>query len=283
MRTYSWSIAGKMKRMIPAGKPAFFTPFVPKYVRSYLRRSFHTVHLLGEPPQFEDDGRTPLLVCLNHSSWWDVLMAFYIEKEFFGWDLYGVMDERQLQRYRLFTNLGMIGVDRTSLAGAREFLDYTETLLRGQRRALWLTPQGAMLSNRERPIVFQPGLAHLAQRLGNFHIARVALHYEFWDDKQPEAFVSISPVEHVTIGADFRRREFLHTQERRLETELETLLTAVRKRDPSQFASLLHGASGVSPTYDILRALAARLRGRRFSSEHSAIITPEWKRRRGRK
>jgi len=267
--------------MISAGKPAFYMPYVVNYVRRYLRRSFHTVHLLGGAPSFTDDGRTPLVVCLNHSSWWDVLLAFYVGKELFGWEQYGVMDERQLLRYRLFSNLGMIGVDRTSLTGAREFLDYTQKLLDGQRRALWLTPQGAMLSNDVRPIVFQPGLAHLAQRLGTFHIARVALHFEYWDDKQPEAFVSISPVEHVLVGSDFNRRDFLHSQERQLESELDTLLTTVRHRDPSAFVPLLQGASGISPTYDLLRSLSARLRGRSFSSEHSAITTPKWKK--GRK
>lgn len=265
--------------MIPAGKPAFFLPYVSQYVHRYLRRSFHAVHLLGEPPAFVDDGETPLLVCLNHSSWWDVLLAFYLDKECFRWEQYGVMDERQLLRYRFFTHLGMIGVDRTCLRGAREFLDYTEKLLCGQRRALWLTPQGAMLSNHERPITFQPGLAHLAQRLRRFHLARVALHYEFWDDKQPEAFVSISPVESVAIGADFSRRDFLHTQERRLEVELDTLLAAARRRDPSAFVPLLRGQSGISPTYDLLRSAAAHLRGRNFTSEHSALTTPKWKKK----
>ena len=269
--------------MIPAGKPTVFTPYVYDYVRRYLRRSFHTVHLLGEPPQFEDDGKTPLLVCLNHSSWWDVLLAFHLEREFFGWERYGVMDERQLRRYRLFTNLGMIGVDRTSLQGAREFLDYTEKLLSGQRRALLLTPQGAMLSNHIRPVSFQPGLAHLAQRLGHFHIARVALHYEFWDDKLPEAFVSVSPIETFTTDAEFSRRDFLHRQERQLEAELDTLLITVRKRDPAALKSLLHGKTGISPTYDFLRALSARLRGQDFASDHSALTTPKWKKGRERK
>lgn len=278
-RTLTTGPRGRIEAMIPAGPPTAFAPFVYDYVGRYLRRSFHTVHLFGEPPQFDDDGRTPLLVCLNHSSWWDVLFAFYFEREFFGWERYGVMDERQLQRYRLFSKLGMIGVDRTSLQGAREFLDYAERLLQGRRRALLLTPQGAMLSNEARPLVFQPGLAHLAQRLGSFHVVRIALHYEFWDDKLPEAFVAVSPIESYTAGSSFSRRDFLHAQERQMEMELDTLLTLVRLRDPAAFTPLLHGKTGISPTYDLLRSLSARLRGRDFSSEHSAVTTPKWKKR----
>lgn len=269
--------------MIPAGKPAFFAPYVLPYVRRYLRRSFHAVYMLGEPPTFLDDGRTPLIVCLNHSSWWDVLLAYYLEKEFFGWELYGVMDERQLMRYRIFNHLGMIGVDRTSLQGAKDFLDYSETLLRGRRRALWLTPQGAMLSNDVRPVVFQPGLAHLAQRLTSFHLARVTLHYEFWDDKLPEAFVSIAPIEYFASNTTISRREFLHTQERLLASEMDSLLSTARRRDPSVFTPLIQGKTGISPTYDLLRGLSARLRGRNFSLDHSALNTPAWKKRPKRK
>jgi hypothetical protein len=125
--------------------------------------------------------------------------------------------------------------------------------------------------------VFQPGLAHLAQRLKRFHIVRVALHYEFWDDKLPEAFVGISPVETITVDSAFNRREFLHTQERRIDSELDTLLAAVQRRNASEFSPLLLGRSGISPTYDLLRSLSARLRGRKFTSEHSAVTTPKWK------
>ncbi len=263
--------------MIPASKPAFYASYVPGYVRRYLARSFHAVHLLGPAPQLEDDGKTPLLVCMNHSSWWDVLLAFYLDERFLKWERYGVMDEEQLRRYRLFNGLGMIGVDRSSLRGAREFVTYAESLLKGQRRALWLTPQGAMLSPYSRPIRFQPGLAHLAERLGCFYMLRVTLHYEFWDDKQPEAFVAFAPIESVQIREGFSRRAFLHEQEAAMESELEALLAAVRQRAPEAFLPLLTGRSEISPAFDLFRALSAKLRGEKYVSDHSSLSTPKWK------
>jgi hypothetical protein len=266
--------------MIPAAKSPFLERYFLLYTRRYLRRSFHAVHLLGDAPRFDDDGHTPLLVYLNHSSWWDVLVGLLIETELFGWEWYTVMDARQLERYKFFSRLGVMGVDRASLSGAKEFLSYAETLLKGKRRALWVTPQGAMLSNYTRPITFQPGLGYLAAGLQNFHLARVTLHYEFWDERLPEAFVSVAPIEHIQIaGQPFDRKAFVHAQERALEAQLDTLLAAVQARDRAAFHPLLRGQVGISPVYDAMRALGARLRGERFTPEHGEVQTPQWKRK----
>ena len=210
------------------------------------------------------------------------MLGIFVQKELFDWEAYTVMDARQLQRYKFLARLGVIGVDRTSLTGAKEFLKYSTALLQGQRRALWLTPQGTMTSNHTRPITFQPGLSHLAAGLDNFYLARVALHYEFWNERLPEAFVSVSPIEHIynvnaSLDSSLNRKGFLHTQEIALQMQMDTLLAAVQARDASAFTRLLQGRVGISPTYDAIRTLGARLRGQTFTPEHSNLVTPQWK------
>lgn len=264
--------------MIPAKKSALIERWFFSYARRYVRRSFHAIHLLGEPPRFAaETPALPWLVCLNHSSWWDVLLGFCIGKELFGGDHYGVMDERQLRRYAFFARLGAIGVDRTSLTGAKEFLRYCETLFRGQPRALWITPQGEFASNYARPVRFQSGIGYLAERLGEFHLTTLAFHYEFWEERLPEAFVSFSPLTRVRVGADFDRKAFVQAQERLMESQLDALLACVQARDASIFRPYLRGSTGISPTYDLMRRLTARLKGERFTAEHGAIVTPQWK------
>jgi len=277
---YSYRRLRYNEAMIPAAKSPFLEKCFRLYTRRYLQRSFHAVHRLGDVPEIASEGRTPLLVCLNHSSWWDVPLGFFAATDLIGWECYGVMDERQLRRYRFFAKLGMIGVDRTGLTGAKEFLGYCERLLRGRRRALWMTPQGEMVSSRTRPIRFQPGLGHLAERLGSFCVTTIALHYEFWGERLPEAFVSLSPVVRIEAAeGDFDRKAFVHAQEQRLEAQLDTLLALVQRRDATAFQPLLQGRAGVSPTYDSLRALSARGQGARFTAEHGAVVTPPWKRK----
>jgi len=264
--------------LIPAAKWTPLEGWFGTYTKRYLQRSFHTIHLLGSLPQLSVSDDIPLLVCLNHASWWDVMLGFHLQHTLFGWDWYGVMDARQLQRYSILRHVGMIGVDRTSLAGAKEFLEHATTLLRGKRRSLWLTPQGEMLSPRARPICFQSGLGHLAAALGDFQIVRIALHYEHWNERAPEAFVHISPTEiHSDSHDAFDRKAFLCHQERRMEREVDALLLAAEQRDPTLFTPLLHGSSGISPTYDLIRLAAAKIRGKAYTQEHGEVVTPQWK------
>jgi hypothetical protein len=58
------------------------------------------------------------------------------------------------------------------------------------------------------------------------------------------------------------------------------MLEHVAARDASAFRPLLRGKGGISPTYDALRRAAARLKGEKFTPDHSQVITPQWKNRR---
>ena len=257
--------------MIPAQKNRFVETWFQGYVHRYLRRSFHRMLISGDAPEIPDG---PLIVCMSHSSWWDPLLAFWLSRELLGWDGYGVMEERQLRRYPLFTRIGAFGVERESLRGGREFLQYANGLLRGRRRALWLTVQGAMVSNAVRPLRFYSGVASLVQGLGTVHLTTVVLDYEFWNEKRPEAFVSFAPVLAVTAGPAFSRKAFLRDLEGRMEQQMEALADRQRQRDPSLFRIALAGGEGISPTYDALCRAGAWLRGTRYLGEHAAVATP---------
>lgn len=247
------------------------------YNRRFLRRSFHRIHLDGDLTALHGDGRTPLLVCVNHSSWWDLLLGILLDELLPEWDSYAPMDERQLRRYRFFSQLGVIGVDRASLHGAREFVDYCRELLEGQPRALWITPQGEFTSSSVRPVRFLPGIGAVGQALSAFYAATVVFDYEFWAEKRPEAFLSIRPAERIVVGEDFDRRAFIQTMERNMEAHLNALTALRQQRDAEKFVTLLSGSSVVSPVYDTMRALAARLRGERFVRLHEGVTTPRWR------
>ncbi|WP_081648249.1 lysophospholipid acyltransferase family protein [Chthonomonas calidirosea] len=264
---------------IPWLKEGFMRYYVPRY----LKRHFHTLYLYGDAPRIPLDDSIPLIVCLNHSSWWDLFVPAFVEHRLFHHDVYTVMDAQQLQRYALFSKMGVLGVDRTSLQGIKAFLDTVEHLLKDQPRSLWLTPQGEMVSNYQRPIQFQPGLAHIAMRLQRFHLLLVAVHYELWTERLPEAFVHFSEPAFVDASEPaWNPRMFLRQQEVRLQGLLDSLLIAVQRRDTTCFQPLLRGASGTAPLYDALRALRARWQHRPFFQEHGAVATPSWRRRKGK-
>ena len=187
------------------------------------------------------------------------------------------MDEAQLRRYRFFSRLGVIGVDRSSLRGVREFVSYCRELLEGRPRALCITPQGEFCSNTARPVRFQPGIGAIAQQLTQFSVSTVVLDYEFWSEKRPEAFISIRPPERIATGPGFDRKGFVRAMERKLEVHLDEWKRLREQRNPELFTTLLSSRGGVSPVYDVARAFAARLRGERYTRLHGDVVTPRWR------
>jgi len=256
------------------------SPWVQRGFRAYnrrlLQRSFHHLYLDGDLTALRGDGETPLLLCVNHSSWWDLLIGLYLDELLPEWDSYAPMDARQLQRYRFFSRLGVIGVDRTSLQGAREFVGYCQELLAGAARALWITPQGEFTSNSVRPIRFQPGIGSIAQALNAFYVSTVVFDYAFWSEKRPEAFISVRPLEYVKVDADFDRRAFVSALERKMEAHLDALTVLRDRRDPARLTPLLSSPGVISPLYDAARTLTARLRGERVARSHGEVVTPPW-------
>ena len=78
--------------------------------RFYLARDFHAVRLSrsGRPGPVPDG---PLIVVLNHPSWWDPLVALVLTELFPDRAHYAPMDADALRRYRIFERLGMFGIE----------------------------------------------------------------------------------------------------------------------------------------------------------------------------
>src|SRR5688500_10539954 len=81
------------------------------YARRFVRRNFHAVRVLRDtaPPAFE--GR-PILVAMNHPSWWDPMLALVAATEYYPRRRhFAPIDAAMLRKYRLFARLGFFGVE----------------------------------------------------------------------------------------------------------------------------------------------------------------------------
>src|SRR5438309_6091717 len=135
------------------------------YVRWYLRRNFHALHLLRLAP-LEAVSSHPVLVCLNHPSWWDPLVALYLSQRFFPTrGHYGPIAAEGVAKYGFFERLGFFSIQPGTRAGAGRFLRVGKAALASPETALWVTPQGAFSDVRLRPVAIQPGVGHLVHRL----------------------------------------------------------------------------------------------------------------------
>ena len=250
--------------------PVLLSAFL-RYIQWSLKRHFHRVHLAtgGEPPPIA--AGHPLIVYLNHASWWDPLLMLWLGARLYpDRRQYGPMDAAQLERYSFFKRLGVFGVPRGGSMSARSFLRYSEALLSQEGTMLWLTPQGRFADIRERPVRFAPGLAHLATRLPHAIFIPLAFEYAFAQERHPEIFMRFgAPQRGNDLGTDvLSARAAL---ERSMETNQDALKDSVCLRTPDSFTPLLSGRGGASLPYDLWRKFKAAISGSSVNLNHGNL------------
>lgn len=247
------------------GLVRFFTGIMTRRMRG----AFHAVRLSREGrPRVEGD--RPLIVYLNHPSWWDpALIVVLADRLFPRRPGFGPIDAEALQKYRFMARIGLFPVERGQ-RGAVRFLRESLGVLSEADAMLWVTAEGHFTDPRRRPVLLRPGIAHLARRLPQAILLPLAVEYPFWDESTPEALVRfgqpIDAADHVGLDVD-RWRELL---EDRLADTMDALAVDAMSRDPDRFDTLLGGRVGVGGVYDLWRRATATLTGRRFHAGHGS-------------
>lgn len=244
-----------------------------RYSRHFTAKHFRAVRTVVEERPAVDP-EVPTILFFNHPSWWDPMVAFIL-----AFDIlpdrrhYAPIDADALDRYRFLRHLGLFGIRRGSIDGARRFLRVTEALCRRPGTCLWITPQGRFVDPRERPVRFESGLGHLVSRLERVVLQPVALEYPFWSERLPEALSLVGSAIHVERGSSRRPSEWTRELEASLERVQDELATRALGRRSDAFRTIVHGRRGVGGIYDRWRSLRAWLRGERFHPEHEALET----------
>ena len=137
------------------------------YSRHYVLRHFHSIRILKNalPPT---DISCPVVIYLNHASWWDPLVCLHLARKYFAHRRsFAPIDEASLQRYAFFKQLGFYGIEQKSACGAMTFLRTTCRLLGSARNMVWLTPQGRFMDVRQRPLQLQHGIVAMRAHTGD--------------------------------------------------------------------------------------------------------------------
>jgi 1-acyl-sn-glycerol-3-phosphate acyltransferase len=251
------------------------------YTRRYLARHFHAVRLSRRGPVPVAAGG-PLVVVLNHPSWWDPLVCLWLSGLLPGREHYAPMDAAALGRYRFFGRLGFFAVERGTLRGAAAFLR-TGLAVGGRPQAvLWVTAQGRFADPRT-PAALEPGIGHLARRLEGGHLVPLALEYPFWHERLPEALIRFGTPIPLGTGGHLSAAEWTAYLGQQLTVTQEHLAAEACGQDGRDFETLIQGRVGVGGVYDLWRRVRARLRGERFRPEHAPGEGESQPRRRNRR
>lgn len=239
------------------------------YGRRYVRKNMHTLRVAGER-NLAHLGDAPLVIYMNHPSWWDPMTALLLADEFWPTrNHYAAIDAKALERYRFFRRLGFFGIDPHSYQGAATFLNIGSQVLLGNENTLWITAQGHFSDVRERPVRLAPGLTHLLQRVDRCDVLPLAVEYAYWEERNPEALVRVGEPITIRAAVPIAEGESLHASlEHYLEAALDQLRDDSVMRNEEAFRVVLRGSAGIGGTYDWWRRIRAKLSGQTFHAEH---------------
>ncbi len=248
--------------------------FFDFYLGAYVPQHFNALRVAGGP-RFPLDAR-PLIVVINHPSWWDPLTSILLSRYFLPRvDHYAPIDAAALPKHRILTGMGLFPVEQGTPRGAVHFLRAAAAILSDPNAVLWLTPQGAFTDVRSRPVTFKSGLASLLKRLDQVTVVPLAYEYSFWNEPRPEILTAVGTPLFFRRGAmvgaagldagDAVAEALAHTQD-----ELAALALT---RDAERFDTVLGGLS----EQGMLRRMLAGLRGgvhpRQYVARQQAEVT----------
>jgi len=224
--------------------------------RRAVRRVFDRVWLQVDGPLPEPARTGPLILYLNHSSWWDGYMMYLIHRMVLRgrYDAHLLMEERQLRAYRFFTWSGAFSVNRHDPEESQRSQRYAARLLRERPdRAIFIFPQGRIVPNDRRPLLTYPGIARIVALAGPVTLCPVALRFEFLGQQWPHAFIRLGPAhrpadpeDHAATLADITAR---------LTAAVDALRDDVVGQRMDRFGPLLHGRLGIDKRWDVVRAM----------------------------
>ncbi len=259
-----------MKRQdAPPKVSGWFQDGFHRFLRRYLRKNFHAIAVHRQQASFDIGTETPLMVYGNHPSWWDPMIAHFLNRTLMvGRQFYAPIDHAALQKYRVLGKLGFYGVDLESNRGAAEFLQRSMSIISSPGTAIWLTPEGRFVDARDHGQPLMPGLAHLCKKADSGHAIPLALEYVFWDEKLPVCLAKFG--EPIALAG---------FQERDKATWNEVLTTAFRTnqlelaedskaRSAEPFENLLKGKRGAGSFYDSFRRAKSVASGKQFRASH---------------
>ncbi len=232
-----------------------------------LRKDFHAVLASRGSTQvlasLNSDTR-PLIVLMNHSSWWDPLVGLYLARTLIPErPMLGPMEAEQLAKFSFFRRLGIFGIDPDHPEAMNTLVNHvTASFAKRPSTAFWLTPQGEFTDVRT-PIRLRPGAAAVAAKLDTQHsegcrCVVIAAELVFWTDRRPELLLNLRAID----DDDSRRASTLgwtRAMTRTMQTVADELAVQAKARDATAFDVLLGSGDGqINWLYNLWLTLTGR-------------------------
>jgi len=176
--------------MIAASPRGWAHAIFHRYLRYLVKKRFHALHVLGELPQIPQD--TPILLLPNHSTWWDGFFPYLLNDMVWNREFFVMMLEHRLREFWFFRFVGAFSINQQSPKGIVESLDYTVSLLQGNKVVI-LFPQGELAGYGKRPLGYNRGVERVLRKCAEakrrIAIVPLGMRCEFLSDEKPHVFL----------------------------------------------------------------------------------------------
>ncbi|WP_379157071.1 lysophospholipid acyltransferase family protein [Paenibacillus sp. sgz5001063] len=245
--------------MLKAAKSRSFNQLFYRYNSLYLlRRHFHFLGISGDLQPEAAAGR-PILYIMNHSSWWDGLLAYHAVGQLKGSSHYFMMEEEQLRKYAFFRKLGAYSINRDHTGDLRASLRYTASLLHAGGN-VWMYPEGEILPLSSAPLTLKEGAALILRMCPQAAVVPVTLFHGLFRHSKPDAtLLAGAPLKHP--WADMDRSRISGMLATILQTQLDThrqLIFEHKGHMPKQFRPLMKQGRSTNEWLDAMRGRVSR-------------------------
>jgi 1-acyl-sn-glycerol-3-phosphate acyltransferase len=160
------------------------------YLNCSFRVSFHGLYLHKELPKL--DPQSSIVLCPNHSSWWDGFFAYYLNHYLYQRDFKIVMLESELAPRPFFRRVGALGLQPRNPAAIAHLFSHINQLL-AEHNPVFLTyfPQGRLLPLHT-PLKLRHGLK-LLKTQAKLAIIPAYFHIEAGRHCRPIIFFVLDP------------------------------------------------------------------------------------------
>ena len=240
------------------------------FLRRFLKRHFHTIAIeRSSNCAAEIPTDAPIIVYGNHPSWWDPLIAHYLNRSLFpDRQFYAPIDAEALRQYKVFGKLGFYGVELEAASGAANFLRTSSAIMNSGHSAIWLTPEGRFADARDHDATLMPGIAHMCKKTPNCYVIPLALEYVFWEERLPECLALTGSPIRVADHPDRTKQQWSEILELEMRSAQVTLANLAIARDSKPFDNLLSGRRGAGFFYDSFRRVKSFVTGDKFRAAH---------------
>lgn len=220
--------------MIEAKKNNLFEKGFAVYLFPLMRRSFS--HFLGQ--NIREIPQQPAVFIANHSSWWDGLLFFFLNRTVWKHDIHMMMHEKNLKKYKFFRYLGAFSIDKQKPKDIIRSLQYAEELLK-QGKSVVLFPQGDEFHQEIRPLAFNNGIGYMLEKHPEVSVIPITFYYSFRHEQKPEVWIHQGPSLPIEEIPGTSRKEKSGFLQQFLTDQLDELKQNVIAENAATFKDLL--------------------------------------------